>query len=231
MSALHLLALVLCGRLLHRHLLGRFGAGTVGHLVRLPGNLLHELAHAVALVAAGYTVADFTVSLADPAGRGGVRPGPPWTGLARPWLANLVAPVAPVGAGIFALAALAAWSGAPGLPASIAGIGPVVSAAPWARWELWAGLVLAFSVTAEIAPSDVDLAGWWRPALVAAVLFAVAAYGLEQWRPGLVLAQLTAFDAGIRAPVARALGVAVWSGVVLAPVAWVAGKLRQALGS
>jgi hypothetical protein len=227
-SAGLLLALLALGAFVHRALLGRLGAGVVAHLVRLPGNLLHELAHAVALLATGYTVANLTVSLLDSAGRGGVRPGPPWTRLARPWIANLVAPVAPVASGLAALAVLHPLLGAPGLPTSVDSVLPLLRAVPWASWQLWAGLALAFSITAETAPSDIDLAAWWKPALVAAVLVGGAAYGLEQWRPGELLAQLQAVDAVSRPFVARALALGVWSALAFAPVAWLAGKLRGA---
>lgn len=226
MSAVYLLAAVLIGRFVHRALLGRLGDNVAAHLVRLPGNLLHELAHAVALLATGYTIVGFTVSLFDAKGRGGVHPGPAWIGIARPWLANLLAPVAPIGAGVLALAWLLPWSGVPALPTSLGGVLPTLAAVPWDRWELWLALGLGFSIAAEIAPSDVDLAAWWRPALLAAVLLGAAGYGLEQWRPGLVLGELPALDAAIRPYAARALSLVVWSGVVAAPFSYVVGKIR-----
>ncbi|MFN7143692.1 MAG: hypothetical protein ACK4YP_07955, partial [Myxococcota bacterium] len=187
---------------------------------------LHELAHAVAFLATGYTVAGFAVSLTDRAGRGHVRPGPAWTRFARPWLTNLVSPVAPAAAAVLALAALHAWSGAPGLVASFDGMRAALGAVPWGRWELWAGLTLGYSVTAEMAPSGIDLAAWWRPALVAAGLAGVLAFALERSAPGLVGAWVATLDASTRAPVAAALAMAAWSGLAVAPVAFVVGKLR-----
>ncbi|MDP2310466.1 MAG: hypothetical protein Q8P18_30895 [Pseudomonadota bacterium] len=210
----------------HRPLLGRLGAGTIQHLVRLPGNLLHELAHAVAMMATGFTVADLRVSLLDPAGRGHVRPGPPWIGVARPWLTNLVSPVAPVFVAVAALATLHATCAIPGLPSSPAGILPVLRAVDPARWELWVGLALGYSVTAEMAPSDIDLAAWWRPALVAAVFLAAAAYGLEALAPGTVRGGLVSADLAARGILGRTLAVVVWSGLTCAPLAFLAGRLR-----
>lgn len=222
MSALLLGLALALSALVHRPLLARLGAGVVQHLVRLPGNLLHELAHAAAFLATGYTVAGFAVSLTDRAGRGHVRPGPAWTRFARPWLTNLVSPMAPAVAAVGALAAIHAWSGAPGLPLD----GVPLAAVPWARWELWAGLALGYSVTAEMAPSGIDLAAWWRPALVAGVLLAAAAFGVERLAPGAVGAWAATLDATTRAPVSAALAMAVWSGVAVAPLAFVIGKLR-----
>lgn len=227
MSALLLGLALALSALVHRPLLARLGAGVVQHLVRLPGNLLHELAHAVAFLATGYTVAGFAVSLTDRAGRGHVRPGPAWTRLARPWLTNLVSPMAPAVAAVGALAAIHAWCGAPGLPLDgLDGVGATFAAVPWARWELWAGLALGYSVTAEMAPSGIDLAAWWRPALVAGVLLAAAAFGLEHLAPGAVGAWAVAVDAAARGPVSAALAMAAWSGIAIAPLAFVIGKLR-----
>lgn len=225
-SAVMLAAALALASFVHRPLLGRLGAGTVQHLVRLPGNLLHELAHAFAMLATGYTVADLRVSLMDPAGRGHVRPGPAWIGVARPWLTNLVSPVAPVFAAVAALTTIHALSGAPGLPASLSGIVPMLRAVDYARWELWAGLALGYSVTAEMAPSGIDLAAWWRPALVFAVLLAAAAWGAETWAPGAVVKALTAADGAARGSLGRTLAMVVWSGVTVAPIAWAVGRLR-----
>lgn len=222
-----LLALALgIAAFVHRPLLGRLGAGTIQHLVRLPGNLLHELAHALAMVATGYTVADLRVSLLDPEGRGHVRPGAPWIGVARPWLTNLVSPVAPVFAAIAALGALHAACAIPGLPTTAAGLLPVLRAVDPARWELWVGLALGYSITAEMAPSGIDLAAWWRPALVAAVLLAGAAYAVEALAPGSFVGALATADGATRGILGRTLAMAVWSGLTFAPLAFVAGRLR-----
>ncbi len=226
-GSLLLLALSLgLAAFLHRPLLGRLGAGTIQHLVRLPGNLLHELAHALAMVATGFTVADLRVSLMDPEGRGHVRPGPPWIGLAKPWLTNLVSPVAPVFAAIAALGALHVVCVIPGLPTSAAGLLPVLRAVDPMRWELWVGLALGYSITAEMAPSGIDLAAWWRPALVAAVLLAAGAYALERYAPGSLLGGAVAADLATRGILGRTLAMAVWSGLAFAPLAFVAGRLR-----
>ncbi len=228
MSVLWAALALLISRLVHRPLLGRFGAGTVQHLVRLPGNLLHELAHAVVMLITGYTVAGLSVSLFDPSGRGHVQPGPAWTSLARPWLTNLFSPVAPAFVGLAALTGLHAWSGLPALPTSVDGVAPVLRAVPWASWQLWTALALGFSVTAEMAPSDVDLSVWWRPALVVGLLLVGLGWAMQRTDPGYLLTLATAVDPRLVGFTARALTLAVASGVTLGPVAALYGALRSA---
>ncbi|MSP55048.1 MAG: hypothetical protein EXR69_05505 [Myxococcales bacterium] len=223
------------GRFAHRPLLGRFGGGTLQHLVRLPGNLLHELAHAVVMLLTGYTISGFTVSLFDASGRGHVVPGPAWTRLARPWITNLLSPIAPAIVGLAALAALHLYSGMPALPTSLAGVLPVLAAVPWATWQLWVALALGFSVAAEMAPSDIDLGVWWRPALGAALLVAAGSFAAEQLRPGTLatLAATTSATLGglglpetLRAWSGRSLSLTVASGLAVGPVAWAASRVR-----
>ena len=225
-SALVLTLALVLATVVHRPLLGRLGGGTLQHLVRLPGNLLHELAHAVAMILTGYTVADLRVSLTDPEGRGHVRPGPAWIGLARPWLTNLVSPVAPVFAAVAALAALHLACGVPALPAATSGLLPILRAVDPTRWELWLALALGYSITAEMAPSGIDLAAWWRPAAVAAVLIAGAAYGLEVLSPGSLVGVLATADVAMRGVIGRALAMVVWGGLTMAPVIWIVGRVR-----
>jgi hypothetical protein len=227
MTLLLLAAALAIGAFVHRPLLGRFGGGTLQHLVRLPGNLLHESAHAVTMLATGYTVAGFTVSLFDRSGRGHVVPGPAWIGLARPWLTNLLSPIAPAFAGVAVLALLQRWSGAPGVPTSFGGLGALARAFPVERWELWVALALAFSVTAEMAPSDIDLGAWWRPALVVGLVLGAVAWGVERYvAPGTVPGTVATALAWGRGPIGRALAMAVWSAVAVGPIAWGIGKLR-----
>jgi hypothetical protein len=132
-------------------------------VLRLPGNLLHELAHAVALLACGFTVVGFSVALFDPAGRGEVRPGPPWTRFASVWAASFLSPIAPVFVGVPTLALLFHLSGAPGLPTALEAVAPTLRAMPWTHATFWIAMLLAVPVSAEMAPSDVDLRAWRTP--------------------------------------------------------------------
>ncbi len=226
MTALLAALALLTGAFVQRPLLGRLGSGVVQHLVRLPGNLLHELAHAVMILGTGYTVADLNVSLFDREGRGHVTPGRAWTRFARPFVTNLVSPVAPAFAGLAALALLHRWAGVPALPVSLAGVGPALRSVDWGQWQPWLALFLAFSVSAEMAPSDVDLRVWRWPALATAVLVGVAAWALSYAAPGLAESNLRALDALGWAEAGRALTMAVASAVVAGPVAWAIGRAR-----
>lgn len=222
-----MIACLLLGAFVHRPMLGRLGAGTTQHILRLPGNLVHELAHAVTMLLTGYTVSDLNVSLFDPAGRGHVEPGPPWTRLARPWLTNLTSPVAPAFVGLAVLAGLHLWSGAPALPTSLSGAAPVLGLIPWTRWQLWVALPLAFSVAAEMSPSDVDLRVWRLPAVLAALGIGAAVWALNRYAPGLAEGGLVALDAVVVSGAGRALTMAVGSAAVVWPVAWAVSRVRR----
>ncbi len=215
-----LLALLLFTSWLVRLALGSLGR--VAGILRVPGNLLHELAHAVVMLACGYTVLGFTISAMDPEGRGGVRPGAPWAPWARSWLANLISPVAPVAAGWAALALLREWGGLPGLPRAVAGVLPVATTIPWERWQAWASVLLSMSVAAELAPSDVDLRVWRWPALGLVVVGGFVWFVGEKFAPGVLVAGLAPVDAAMLPSLASALAMAVWAGVTMLPLATIA---------
>jgi hypothetical protein len=229
MSFALLAGTLVLGALVHRPLLARCGEGVVLHLLRLPGNLLHELAHAIAFLLTGYTVRGFAVSLFDPAGRGHVTPGPAWTRFTRPWVANLIAPVAPAVVGLTVLACAQGWL-APGTAGGGAALLDGLRTLPWNDPWTWAVLLVAVPVGAEASPSDVDLRAWAVPATVTAVLLIGAwalgdrfappvARGIEGvWRAG---------DVALRPHAWRALALAVWSGALWLVPAWIVGRLRR----
>jgi hypothetical protein len=228
MTLVLLLATLLVGALVHRPLMARCGSGLLLHLLRLPGNLLHELSHAVAFLLTGYTVRGFAVSLFDPAGRGHVTPGQAWTRFTRPWVANLIAPVAPALVGLTVLA-LAQRHLAPRSGSDAAAMVRVLPMLAWGDPVTWAVLVLAVPVGAEASPSDVDLRAWAVPATVASVLvLGVWAVG-RAFAPGVAAAMESAWlhaDATLRTPAWRALALAAWSALVWLPPAWLIGRLR-----
>lgn len=224
--AFALLALLL-GAFGHRRLLGAFGEGTLQHLVRLPGNLLHELSHAIVMLGTGYTITGFAVSLFDKSGRGHVVPGQPWLSLARPWVTNLLSPMAPAVFGLAALTALHHWSGAPGLPMALAGVAPTLLAVPWLSWKLWLSFALAFSIAAEMAPSDVDLRVWARPAGVTGILLGIAAFAVEYNAPGTFWLAMATLDQVCRAEAGRALTMAVLGLFAVGPIAWGASRVLR----
>ena len=230
MSLLLAAVLLGLGAWVHRRLLAACGGGIFLHLLRLPGNLLHELAHAVAFLGTGYTVRGFRVSLFDPRGRGHVVPGDPWTAWTRPWVANLVAPVAPALAGIAALAWMGAAMFGPLDPEMRPHLLPdVLARVAWRAPLPWAVLALATPVAAEAAPSDVDLRAWAAPAVGSCVLGLAALAGLRAWAPavaGNVHAAALAVDAWAVPWLLSALAAAAWGLVGWLPVAWLLSRLR-----
>ena len=161
-----LLILSLVGRLVAAPLLG---GGWPGRLLRAPGNLLHEGAHALTVWLCGYHVDAFHLSLTSPTGRGYVQPGRAWAPWARGWLLRLLAPLAPLPFGLAALCLLGAWVGDP---------------PPLHRWQTWLAAWLAVSVAAEMTPSDVDRRILLRPALGLLLVALVVLTGLHLAAPG-----------------------------------------------
>lgn len=203
-----------------RRMLWSFGA--LARVLRLPGNLVHELAHAIVTLACGFTVVGFSVSATDPEGRGGVQPGRAWAPWARSWTANLLSPVAPVAAGWAGLAALRGWGELPGLPQTLAALVPVLSSAPVSRWQAWVSVVLAMSVIAELSPSDIDLRIWRWPALALVTLVAAAWFLGEKASPGAVTTVIHRVDAVLAPSLASALAMGAWAAAVMLPLAVIA---------
>jgi hypothetical protein len=229
--SLLLVALLLTmGAWVHRRVLAACGGGVVLHLLRLPGNLLHESAHAVAFLATGYTVRGFRVSLFDPRGRGHVVPGDAWTAWTRPWVANLLAPIAPAVAGVAVLAWMGfAVFGPVGPQLTPSAIPELLAHVAWRAPLTWGVLVLATPVAAEAAPSDVDLRAWAVPAVTCGVLALAVLAALRAWAPAMaasVDAAAVALDSRMVPWVVRALVAATWGLAGWMPAAWLLARLR-----
>jgi hypothetical protein len=138
-------------------------------LLRLPGNLIHELSHAVGYLVFGYRVRQIRLCLFDSLGRGSCQPGRPWCPLALPWLATGVAAIAPLLLGSLALRGVATMLGVELQTVSTAqaSIGDLLVSTIWANltgldfrlWQTYVFLYLAFSIGSELSPSRVDLHG------------------------------------------------------------------------
>ncbi len=221
-------AALLVGALVQRPLLARCGSGVFLHLLRLPGNLLHELAHAVAFLLTGYTVKGFAVSLFDAGGRGHVTPGAPWLPWTRPWVANLIAPVAPAFVGLAALS-WAQLQVAPGAGAGGTALAASLLDVAWRDVVPWVVLVVAGPVSAEASPSEVDLKAWAVPATVVTCLLLAGWAAARAWAPELAedaLYGVRMLDMSLRAAAWRALALAIWTSVLWSVPAWIAGRLR-----
>lgn len=132
-------------------------------ILRGPGNILHEVSHAVGYVVAGYRVRRVVPFFLDREGRGKCQPGKPWSPLALPWLATGLAGLMPLLTGALVLQGLSWWLSVPDDPELLGRIGSwgeflsVLVGLDYHAWQTWVFLYLAMSVGAELAPSDVDL--------------------------------------------------------------------------
>jgi len=168
----------------------RSGGGKLLQLLRLPGNLIHETAHAVGYLICGYRVHRVVPCIFDAEGRGSCEPGRPWSPLAVPWLATGVAALLPLVLGTVVLRALVQALGIELQPLQftadnmgsllIANISTTIKGLDWSTWQTYLFLYLAFSIGAELAPSDLDLRHSLPAILVAAAGFALMIMGFSR---------------------------------------------------
>ncbi len=132
-------------------------------ILRGPGNILHEVSHALGYLLSGYRVRRIVPFFFDREGRGICQPGRPWSPLALPWLATGLAALMPLLTGALVLRGVSSWLGVPGDPDSLAQgvpwrqIPDILLGLDYQAWQTWVFLYLAMSIGAELAPSDVDL--------------------------------------------------------------------------
>jgi len=141
--------------------------GRLVQLLRLPGNLVHELSHAAGYLIFGYTVRRMVPCIFDPRGRGSCQPGRPWSPIALPWLATGLAAIAPLLVGTLALRGVATMLAIDLHFATLAhaGFADLLVNNIWANlqaldfnaWQTYLFLYLAFSIGSELAPSSTDV--------------------------------------------------------------------------
>lgn len=159
-------------------------------ILRTPGNLLHEVSHAIGYLLTGYRVRRIVPFLLDPEGRGLCQPGRPWSPVALPWLATGAAALMPLITGALALQYLSTVLGVPQDPQALAG-GPgawrqlphILLGLDYHSWRTWVFLYLALSIGAELAPSDVDLRRSLPALAAAAGLLVVLTIAVAQLAP------------------------------------------------
>lgn len=144
-------------------------------VLRLPGNVVHEVSHAVGFVVCGYRVKRLLLCVFDRAGCGSCTPGRPWSPITLPHLAVGIAALMPLVTGSLVLMLAGRWLGvATGLPGeTAAALLPQVwqqalallSDLNWHHWQTWVFLYLALSIGAELSPSSADLR-WGVPTLL-----------------------------------------------------------------
>lgn len=146
----------------------RQGGGWFVRLLRLPGNVVHELSHAAGYLLCGYRVKKLAFCVNDPRGRGRCQPGDPWSPIHFPWLATASAAVFPLLLGTVALQQMARLLGIHFLMGeSLDGSGMTLQLLDSLRatlsnlshddWRTYVFLLLGFSIGAELAPSETDL--------------------------------------------------------------------------
>ncbi len=162
-------------------------------LVRLPGNLVHEISHALGFLVCGYRVRRLIPCIFDKAGAGACRPGRAWSPLAVPWLATGLAALAPLIVGSLVLYGVAQWMHLPLDEQSLSAATPgrsvlqglyhALLALDYHSPRTWLFLYLAFTIGAELAPSSTDVR-LGVPALLAVGALTVAVLlGVYQLAP------------------------------------------------
>lgn len=162
--------LFLLSRILFTEVISSFadrrGKGVWLGLLRLPGNLIHELSHAIGFLACGYRVKRLLLCIFDRQGRGSCTPGKPWSPFAFPQLAVGLSALMPLLIGSFILVLIGRWLGvvhttpaepAQLLPAAWGRALALIHHLDWRRWQTWLFLYFALSIGAELSPSATDL--------------------------------------------------------------------------
>ena len=171
---------------------GRQRGGWLVQLVRLPGNLVHELSHAAAFLVCGYRVRRVVPCIFDKAGAGACQPGRPWSPIALPWLATGLAALAPLVSGALVLWAVARWLDIPlATPLSaqhpgssvLTGLYHTLLALDYREPRTWLFLYLAFTIGAELAPSTSDVLQGIPALLALGVTTAAVLLGAYQLAP------------------------------------------------
>ena len=152
------------------HSRGPYG-GCILAVMRLPGNFLHELSHAVAYLLLGYRVRAFCTCFGDPDGRGFCLRGERWGPHGVPLVAAASAALMPFLTGIVALywlarglgielppadgnGSLAGMEGWPDFPSQVLAF---LEHLDFGRLDTWLFGYLALSIGAELSPSPTDL--------------------------------------------------------------------------
>jgi hypothetical protein len=242
--ALEAVLLLLLSRLLFSVVISsvadRRGKGWLLALLRLPGNLVHELSHCLGFWICGYRVQRVLLCIFDPKSRGSCTPGRPWSPVALPQLAVGLSALMPLLVGSLVLIVTARWLGITQLPAESHNghVLPEVWRQALAllhgldvhRWQTWLFLYLALSIGAELAPSSTDLS-YALPTVLALVagiwLFFFGlqhAANLQGYRHALVLA----LDAGL-VRLGSVLGLSLIVTAAATLVGLIPGLMLQAL--
>jgi hypothetical protein len=167
--------------------------GWLVRVVRLPGNLIHELSHALGFILCGFRVRRLIPCIFDSAGAGACVPGKPWSPLAVPWLGTGLAALAPLLVGSGVLYGVARWMNLPLFEQTLSTAAPARSALEslyhgllaldYHSGRTWLFLYLAFTIGAELAPSSTDVRLGIPALLAVAALTLLVLLGAYQLSP------------------------------------------------
>ncbi|MGE5530999.1 MAG: hypothetical protein ACM3VW_02635 [Bacteroidota bacterium] len=162
--------LLLLSRVLFTEVVSAFadhrGKGFWLAMLRLPGNFLHEVSHALGFLVCGYRVKRLLLCIFDREGRGSCTPGRAWSPITIPPLAIGMAALMPLVLGSLVLTLAARWLGvlqpethgaALALPNAWGESFALLRGLDWRTWQTWVFLYLTLSIGAELAPSSTDL--------------------------------------------------------------------------
>jgi hypothetical protein len=167
--AVEAILLLLLSRVLFTEVVSAFadhrGKGFWLAVLRLPGNFLHEVSHALGFLLCGYRVKRLLLCIFDREGRGSCTPGRAWSPITIPPLAIGMAALMPLVLGSLFLTLAARWLGVLqpqthavlALPNAWGESFALLRSLNWHTWQTWVFLYLTLSIGAELAPSSADL--------------------------------------------------------------------------
>jgi hypothetical protein len=168
--AVEAILLLLLSRVLFTEVVSAFadhrGKGFGLAVLRLPGNFVHEVSHALGFLLCGYRVKRLLLCIFDREGRGSCTPGRAWSPITIPPLAIGMAALMPLVLGSLVLTLAARWLGVLqpeihsatlALPNAWGESFALLRGLEWRDWQTWVFLYLTLSIGAELAPSSTDL--------------------------------------------------------------------------
>jgi len=216
------------------------GGGWLVRVVRLPGNLVHEISHAVGFLISGYRVRRIIPCIFDKNGTGACQPGEKWLPIALPWLAAGIAALAPLLVGALVLYGVARFLNIPLNHAPVAAEAPARSllralydglvSLDYGAPTTWLFLYLAFSIGAELAPSSTDVVLGIPALLALGALTAAVVLGVYQLPAEAPLRELVVREAGRGlAWLSRIFGFAIITTGAAAVITFLPASLLRAI--
>jgi hypothetical protein len=200
--------------------------GWLWHVLRLPGNLVHELSHALVLAMMGFRVRRLRLSISDPRGQGEVVVQGRWHPL-LPTAGWVLGSLAPLIGGMLVIAWLTRLMGLTLPPQPVTGsvgealvrrASALLASLNFHWWPTYLLLPALVSVAAELSPSDRDLRNSLQGLLLLAALLALVIAAVSSCPPTAPARQIVervAEAALLRLLAAEELSLAVLAAAVV----------------